>query len=190
MAGLEEGVKERGKVSSRIGIMQGRLSPRPQGKLQAFPWASYADEFPKAARLGFHSIEWIFEAERWEQNPLWTDAGRAEIRALSKASGVAVQSVCADYFMLERLAGESYAELAKNREVLARLIEAARFVGADRILVPLLETAALDTSDKEREIVASLREAAKVAEHHGVTLALQMEIPGPAYADLIARVGS
>src|SRR6187549_3224184 len=89
----------------RIGVMQGRLSPRPAGKLQEFPWHSYRDEFAKAARLGLHSIEWIFEAPRFEENPLWTEAGREEIRELVVQSGVHVQSVCADYFMVHRLAG-------------------------------------------------------------------------------------
>src|SRR5687768_6794672 len=86
----------------RIGVMQGRLSPRPPEKLQAFPWSSYAAEFPKAARLGLHSIEWIFEAPRFEENPLWTEAGREEILSLIEDSGVRVQSVCADYFMVHR----------------------------------------------------------------------------------------
>jgi L-ribulose-5-phosphate 3-epimerase len=174
----------------RIGVMQGRLSPRPAGKLQEFPWQSYAAEFPKAARLGFHSIEWIFEAARFEENPLWTEPGREEIRALIQQTGVRVQSVCADYFMVHRLAGESDAALARNRDVLAELIVAARAVGADRILVPLLETAAVDTPALKREVVASLRSAAPVAERYGVTLGLEMEIPGDEYAALIRSVGS
>jgi L-ribulose-5-phosphate 3-epimerase len=174
----------------RIGVMQGRLSPRPAGKLQEFPWQSYAEEFPKAARLGFHSIEWIFEANRFEENPIWTEAGRDEICALIERSGVRVQSVCADYFMVHRLAGESDAALARSRDVLAKLIVASHAVGADRILLPLLETSAVDTPALKREVVASLRSAAPVAERYGVTLGLELEIPGDEYAALIRSVGS
>ena len=134
-------VVARGSSELRIGVMQGRLSPRPAGKLQEFPWSSYADEFPKAARLGLQSIEWIFEAPRFEDNPLWTEQGREEIRELIGRSGVRVQSICADYFMLHRLAGEGSAELSQSRDVLADLIVAASAVGADRILIPLLESA-------------------------------------------------
>ncbi|MES1186545.1 MAG: hypothetical protein ABUL60_22220, partial [Myxococcales bacterium] len=117
----------------RIGVMQGRLSPRPAGKLQEFPWLSYREEFARAARLGLHSIEWIFEAPRFDENPLWTEAGREEIRELVAQSGVRVQSVCADYFMVHRLAGESPLSLSQNRDVLSDLIVAAHAVGADRI---------------------------------------------------------
>lgn len=174
----------------RIGVMQGRLSPRPAGKLQEFPRDTYAQEFEKAGRLGFHSIEWIFEAPGFEQNPLWTPAGRAEIRALIAASGVKVQSVCADYFMVHRLAGDGEAATIRHGETLAELIVAAREVGADRILIPLLETSAVDSPELASEVVESLRRAAPVAEHHGVTLGLELEIAGAEYARLIERVGS
>lgn len=174
----------------RIGIMQGRLSPRPAGKLQEFPWRGYAAEFGKAARLGLHSIEWIFEAPRHRDNPLWTEQGRSEIRDLIRQSGVRVQSVCADYFMQHRLAGEAPAQLSQNRAVLVELIAAASAVGADRILLPLLETSAVDSPELKREVVVSLRSAAAEAERYGVTLGLEMEIPGAEYARLIAAVGS
>lgn len=174
----------------RVGVMQGRLSPRPAGKLQEFPWHSYRDEFSKAARLGLHSIEWIFEAPRFEENPLWTEEGREEIRELVARSGVRVQSVCADYFMQHRLAGESSLALSQNRDVLAELIVAAHAVGADRILIPLLETSAVDSPELKREAVISLRSAVEIAERYGVTLGLEMEIPGAEYLKVVQSVGS
>lgn len=174
----------------RIGVMQGRLSPRPADKLQEFPWHGYREEFDKAARLGVHSIEWIFEAPRFAENPLWTEAGREEIRELVAQSGVRVQSVCADYFMVHRLAGEGSLALAENRDVLADLIVAAHAVGADRILIPLLETSAVDTPELQREVVVSLKSAVPIAERYGVTLGLEMEIPGGEYLKLVQSVGS
>jgi hexulose-6-phosphate isomerase len=174
----------------RIGVMQGRLSPRPAGELQEFPWQSYRDEFAKAAKLGLDSIEWIFEAPRFEENPLWTESGREEIRELVAATGVRVQSVCADFFMVHRLAGESPRALAEHCDVLRDLIVAASAVGADRILIPLLETSAVDSAELKREVVLSLRSAVDVAERYDVTLGLEMEIPGPDYARLVHSVGS
>lgn len=174
----------------RVGVIQGRLSPRPAGKLQEFPWQTYAEEFPKAAKLGLHSIEWIFEAPRFEQNPLWTEDGREEIRELIARSGVRVQSVCADYFMARRLAGEGSAALTQNRDVLAELIVHTHAIGADRILIPLLETSAVDTPDLKREVAISLKSAVPFAERYGVTLGLEMEIEGAEYAKVVQSVGS
>lgn len=189
-ASRESAVHVAAPAGPRIGVMQGRLSPRPAGKLQEFPRAHYAEEFPKAARLGFHSIEWIFEAPGFETNPIWTAAGREEIRGLIAESGVRVQSVCADYFMVRRLAGEAAAALGENRDALSELIVAAHAVGADRILLPLLETSAVDTPELAREVVESLKHVAPVAERYGVTLGLEMEIAGVEYARLIESVAS
>lgn len=190
MSAPEESAVQKTEAGLRIGVIQGRLSPRPPGRLQEFPWHSYAAEFPRAAQLGFHSIEWIFEAARFEENPLWTEAGRDEISGLVERSGVRVQSICADYFMVHKLAGEQPAELARSRDILAELIVAAHAVGADRILIPLLETSAVDTPELQREVVASLRAAAPIAERYGVTLGLEMEIVGSEYARLVQSVGS
>lgn len=172
----------------RIGIMQGRLSPRPPGKLQAFPWQSWQAEFDHAAELGFDQIEWIYELAAAADNPVMSAAGRAQIRAAMSASGVQVRSICADYFMERRLAGDGEA-VRGNVETLCSLIAAAGELGAERILLPLLETAAVNTETLEREVVDSLRRAAPVAATHGVVLGLEMEIPGERYADLIERVG-
>jgi hexulose-6-phosphate isomerase len=176
-------------LTHRIGIMQGRLSPRPPGKLQAFPSASWRQEFDRAKELGFDHIEWIFEADRAEENPISSSGGRSTIRRAMLESGVFVRSVCADYFMVHRLAGAGAAAVRENVEVLKQLIERARELGAERILLPLLETAAVDTPELEDEVVASLASAAPFAEAAGIVLGLEMEIAGPEYAALIGRVG-
>lgn len=175
-------------MAHRIGIMQGRLSPRPAGKLQAFPSGSWRQEFDRASELGFDHIEWIFEADRADENPISNGEGRSTIRRAMLESGVFVRSVCADYFMVHRLAGDGAAAVRDNVEVLKRLIDQARELGAERILLPLLETAAVDTPELKAEVAASLQSAAPFAEAAGVVLGLEMEIPGPEYAALIARV--
>ena len=56
-----------------VGIMQGRLSPPTDGKYQSFPKYSWKDEFFKAQQCSLYSIEWIFEADDHEKNPISTD---------------------------------------------------------------------------------------------------------------------
>jgi L-ribulose-5-phosphate 3-epimerase len=175
-------------VKHRIGIMQGRLSPRPPGKLQAFPWQSWQAEFDSAAHLGFDHIEWIFEVERAFENPIWTAEGRRAIQAVVAASGVRVRSVCADYFMVRRLAGDGEAQVRDNVGVLCELIEKASELGVERMLLPLLETSAVSTPELEAEVSESLRRAAPKAAEHGIVLGLEMEIAGREYAKLIDGV--
>ena len=52
-----------------IGIMQGRLSPPPPARLQAFPWRSWAREFEYASGCGFDGDEVNAQARGMAQEP-------------------------------------------------------------------------------------------------------------------------
>ena len=54
----------------RIGFMQGRLSAMVDGKIQAFPWNEWREEFPRAQALGLTRIEWTIDQDRLRENPL------------------------------------------------------------------------------------------------------------------------
>lgn len=169
--------------------MQGRLSPRPNDRLQAFPHGIWQREFECAKKLGFSAIEWIFEAPRVEENPLSSSAGQTEIRNLAEDTGLAVRSVCADYFMLRRLAGDGADATRKNRDALLVLIEAAAAIGAERILIPLLESSRVDTPELRAEVRESLAGCAERAKKCGIVLGLEMEVAGSEYRALIDSVG-
>ena len=45
-------------MTRQIGFMQGRLCERVDGKIQAFPWRDWENEFPAAAAIDLHLMEW------------------------------------------------------------------------------------------------------------------------------------
>src|SRR6185503_11404862 len=108
-----------------VGIMQGRLSPPSAKRIQEFPWASWQDEFPRARQLGFDTIEWLFEDERYQENPIWIKAGRRRILDVVEQSSVVVHSLCADYFMPNPFFRVSSQARRQSISVLQRLIEHA-----------------------------------------------------------------
>jgi hexulose-6-phosphate isomerase len=169
--------------------MQGRLSPRQGDRLQAFPSSTWRQEFMQARALGFECMEWIFLADTASDNPLASAQGRREIVGAIATSGVPVVSICAPYFMVHKLAGVSESERAENVQRLRELVVWAHAVGATRILLPLLESAALGSAELEAQAVASLRSAARVAGMADIVLGVEMEIPGERYAAFIERVG-
>ena len=67
-----------------LGFMQGRLSPQVNGKIQAFPWKHWQNEFKIASENNFKIIEWTIDQERFLENPLMTEDGKAEIKRISK----------------------------------------------------------------------------------------------------------
>ena len=173
----------------RVGVMQGRLSPRPSHRLQAFPHETWPEEFALAKGLGFSYLEWIYEAERCQENPIASARGRSAIRACAAASGLPVGSVCGDYFMIHRLSGGSAQARIDNAAALSELVHWTRELGASRILLPLLETSALNTPELVHEATESIRRVTPALEACDVVLGLEMEIPGKEYAAVVRGIG-
>ncbi len=173
---------------SVIGVIQGRLSPRPSDRLQAFPVDGWWKEFEVAAELGIPAIEWIVEADTWNENPLLFPGGNELVRRVCESTGVEVRSVCADHVMVHKLAGVTETERRTNVAAFQHIIGAAAQVGARRILVPLLETSALNSDAERDQARRSLREAGEMARACGIVLGLEMDIPGHAYASFVRSV--
>lgn len=167
--------------------MQGRLSSPALGRLQAFPWQSWENEFDHARACGFDAIEWLFDAERYAENPLWTPVGRARIRERVDETSIAVPSVCADYFMWHPFFRAPDAERERSIEVLDRLVDAAAEVGIGAVLIPVLEMAEIRTADDQAALLESLREPADRAVERGVRLGLETELPASRYLELIEQ---
>ena len=124
-----------------LAIMQGRLLPPVDGRIQAFPREHWEQEFPRAAAAGLNAIEWIYDTYGVGANPLETAAGVARIVALSAEHGIVVHSVCADYFMdfaFVRAADAERAARLQHLEWLLGQADSCMTVGALATLVNVL----------------------------------------------------
>jgi len=136
--------------------MQGRLSPMVGGRIQAFPWDHWRDEFPTAERLGLRLMEWTLDQERLYENPLIAHAGQAEIRALSSRYSVAIPSLTGDCFMQApfwKADGTARTRLTSDFRSVA---EACAVVGVSIIVVPLVDAGRVENRDQEDAIVEYL----------------------------------
>src|SRR5947207_15278679 len=110
----------------RIGIMQGRLLPPERGRIQSFPSGRWAEEFPLATSVPLDSIEWIYEVQGAAENPIATAHGIDRLDELTSEYGVAVRSVCADYFMDRPFLRVTEADRDDSEEVLVWLLGPCR----------------------------------------------------------------
>jgi L-ribulose-5-phosphate 3-epimerase len=170
----------------KVGIVQGRLSP-PRDQIQAFPWASWQEEFALARSLGFDGIELLVDEDT--RNPIWSEEGRRAIRRLADANGREVPSVCAHYFTAHPFFRVSEAGRQRSEDVLGRLIDAASAVGARLVLVPVLEEAEIRTPREADALVRALRRCIPRARANGIRLGLETELPAADAALLVSHVG-
>jgi hexulose-6-phosphate isomerase len=171
-----------------IGIMQGRLVPSVGEKIQAFPGERWAEEFPQAAAAGLGCIEWVYDLASESTNPLGSDGGIARIKELATRHGVAVRSVCADYFMDQPLIRVTNVGLQERLQKLEWLLGQCRQVGIARVVLPFVDQSAIRTPAEAEQAQAALRRVLPVAERCGVELHLETALGPEAFRAFLAAL--
>lgn len=170
----------------RIGFMQGRLSPQVDGKIQAFPSTHWREEFPLAETLGFARLEWTLDHDDLAANPLMTEDGRAEIRALSTAHDVAISSITGDCFMQAPFWKATGAGRTALVEEMAAVIRAGAAVGASIVVVPLVDNGAVSSPTEEAALTEGLAALTPLLRETGTKVAFECDYPPAQLAAFIA----
>lgn len=177
-------------MSARIGFMQGRLSALVDGRIQAFPWTHWREEFPLAQANGLSVMEWTLDQDRLYENPLLTAAGQAEIRALCAQHGLTIPSLTGDCFMQApfwKAEGETRASLLRDFEAIA---DACVAVGIHTIVVPLVDSGRLDDRAQEDLLVAELSARVGFLASRGLRVVFESDFPPAELARFIARLAA
>jgi len=162
-----------------VGIMQGRLSPQGDGPIQSFPVTTWRDELSLAQQAGLDRIEWIYEVGTEADNPLRTADGLAEIRRLVAETGVEVKSVCADYYMGERLVGQDGRPRESAVRHLIWLLGRVALLEVEHVVLPFVDASSLQTAEEIDGLVDVLATVASIAEGAGVELHLETDLEAP-----------
>tara|TARA_B100000315_G_C14542761_1_gene571734 strand:+ start:446 stop:1282 length:837 start_codon:yes stop_codon:yes gene_type:complete len=143
-------------IQPKIGFMLGRLSPSENGKIQAFPWDHWQDEFSIANEHGFNIMEWTLDQVRLYENPFMTEKGQVAIRELSHKYEILIPSLTGDCFMQEPF----YKVEGKSRESLLldlqNIINACRLLGIEFIVFPLVDEGSVENSYQEKSLLNGL----------------------------------
>jgi hexulose-6-phosphate isomerase len=173
-------------VHPHVGFMQGRLSPLVEGKIQAFPWAEWDQEFAIARGLGLTRMEWTMDQERIGENPLMTAEGRARIGELVAANGIIIPSLTGDFCMQApfwKAHGQARAELVA---LFADVVRACAEVGIGLIVVPLVDNGSLTSHDDRDALTGTLLKLHPLLTQTGVKIAFESDFAPAPLAALIA----
>lgn len=174
--------------SSKLGFMQGRLSPLVGGRIQAFPWDTWADEFEAAPRCEIGLMEWTLDQDRLYENPLLTSWGQEQIRALCRRHAMSIPSLTGDCFMQApfwKVGGAFTAELQKD---FLAIVEACSQVGIKMVVVPLVDNGRLDTRDQEDVLVDFLLAQVDFFKSRGVRIIFESDFVPAELARFIQRL--
>lgn len=171
----------------RIGIMQGRLVPPADSRIQAFPADRWREEFSGARQAGLDAIEWIFDAGE-DGNPLATDEGLAEMQKLGAAHGVGVESLCADYFLPEPLLKGTAGQRAKRADTLSWLLTRCQTAGIRRVVLPFVDNSRIESSGEISALASLLPSLLQNETNRGMELHLETDLPAEKFTDLLDRI--
>jgi len=171
-----------------VGIMQGRLLPKYQGRYQAHPKGYWQKEFDLASEAGLDLIEFIIDFPDAQGNPLMNPEGLTEIRNITQASGVQVKSICADYFMGAPLHSTNPETAEKSQGVLNKLLGNAASIGVTDIVIPCVDKAKLTNDEEKERFVRNIRPSARKAEKLGIHLALETDLAPDSFLDLLGSL--
>ena len=167
-----------------IGIMQGRLLPKYQGRYQSYPLGYWENEFPIASKLGLDSIEFILDFNNVEENPLLAPGGIESIQRAEQNSGIKVRSICADYFMEAPFHKDNEHEISKSQNILKRLIDSSVMIGIENIIIPCVDQSSLKVQDFEKFIL-NIKELINYAEKKSINICLETDLPPKEFKNLI-----
>tara|TARA_B100000575_G_C23119628_1_gene647710 strand:- start:917 stop:1741 length:825 start_codon:yes stop_codon:yes gene_type:complete len=158
-----------------IGIMQGRLLPKVNGKFQAFPGVNWKEEFNIAAKIGIDLIEFIFDedGDNINNNPLLNERGLRDIIEISYSSGVNVRSVCADYFMKYPFYDPNN---FGNIKLMKTLIKNLNQIHVFEMVLPLVDESKLDTNIKRINLIKNLNEIKQTLADFNLTICLETDL--------------
>jgi L-ribulose-5-phosphate 3-epimerase len=171
-----------------IGIMQGRLVPPIEDRIQSFPRRNWADEFELGSLAGIGCIEWIYDLFGADVNPIAVDAGIRKIKTLSQKSGVQVLSICADYFMERPLVRASRTEMAERLAMMDWLLGRGHILGINRMVVPFVDASRIETDQEFEEVITTLRHILVISERTGIEIHLETSLPPARFATLLERL--
>ncbi len=174
-----------------IGIMQGRLT-EPKGRgIQFFPFDNWREEFELARNAGLKEIEFIFDYEDYEKNPIW-QGGIQDIKELSDKTGIRIKSLCFDYFMRRpffKFKGpEKAVVLEENKRVMNQILQNMDRIGIALMEIPLVDASSLTNEQEAEEFRSFLLQLLSMAPGN-ILFGLETDLPPGKFRDYLDSFG-
>lgn len=177
-------------MKNEIGVMQGRLLPKFEGRYQAHPLGYWQDEFKVAQKIGLDLIEFILDYNNVEENPLLKAGGIKEIVKICEDTGVSVKTICADYFMEAPLHSEDDSVAEQSLKVLGQLLITAEQLGVTDIVIPCVDQSSLKDTKAIKRFVVNLRTILERLENKQINLSLETDLAPQPFIELLDQFDS
>jgi L-ribulose-5-phosphate 3-epimerase len=172
---------------SQIGMMQGRLSPIRNGRIQSFPRDNWRDEIAEASELQIHKIEWTIDSEELLYNPLISSSGCIDINDNLFRCKVMVPSVTCDYFMENPPWRESEQIVLTN---LKSIINGMREINSKILVIPLVDNSSIRENLYTSYVIDYFNGLEQYLTKSNVKIAFETDLPPDKFFSFIENFNS
>ena len=173
-----------------LGVMQGRLLKKYRDRYQAHPINYWQEEFQIAKKLRLQCIEFIFDYNDYNLNPLMSSQGIQEIKKYTHDTSVLVKTICADYFMEAPIHSSSINVYESSVNILNNLIVNSNKIGVKDIVIPCVDQSSLMHEKNQINLIKNLQKPIELASKFDVNLALETDLPPKIFAGLLGEFDS
>jgi len=174
-----------------MGIMQGRLTPSNGRGIQFFPFEYWRQEFYDAKDIGLDEIEFIFDYDNYQNNPLWSEDGVNELKKIIEDTGVKVNAICFDYFMRRPFYKYTGREKAKikdeNTLFIEKIISAMHKLGVELIEIPSVDNSSIQDMLEMNSYGEWLKQIA--TKHPDIKFGMETDLPPQDFLEFINKIG-
>ena len=125
--------------------------------------------------------------EDYRKNPLWTKAGRKEIKKIIAETGVSIDFICADYFMRN-----PFHKNIKQKEALSKilksLVEFAKEINASVVEIPLLDNSSMSSEKDEEAFRRIIMPIMPHAEKHAISISLETDLDPKRFKNFMKKL--
>ena len=171
-----------------IGFMQGRLSAVIDGKIQAFPWQFWRDEFKQAGEIKIPLMEWTLDQYDLYKNPFMTGDGQKNIIQLSNENNLKIPSLTGDCFMQAPFWKATSHERDSLIEDFNAIVCACNTLNVQIIVVPLVDNGGLTSKKEENYLIDVLSGYESMLAESGVKIAFESDFTPAALERFIGKM--
>ncbi|MBF0380661.1 MAG: sugar phosphate isomerase/epimerase [Magnetococcales bacterium] len=145
------------------------------GKIQAFPWSHWREEFKLANSCGLKLMEWTLDQDRLYENPLLTPHGQSEIIDLCEENQLSIPSLTGDCFMQAPFWKSQGAQSKSLQDDFMAIAKACSLVNIRYIVVPLVDNGRIDNLKQEDNLITFLTDKMHEFKKLGVVITFESD---------------
>lgn len=176
---------------SKVGFMQGRLSPVIKDKIQSFPWNTWQQEIITAKKIGFNLMEWTLDQDDLYKNPLMTKEGQKLINIICKKNNFSIPSLTGDCFMQAPFwKSRNISERNNLKNDFKQILISCSNVDISLVVIPLVDNGSLDNKEQEDYLIKFLLEQVEMTSKLGIKIVFESDYGPLELSNFISRLDS